>query len=318
MFRYLLFLIGLIFLVWTAATSLTQVQSHERAVIRRFGRILDDKPQQGLYIGLPWGIDRVDLAPVGRVRTVDVGVQDKEEKNEDTTPRGQMVTGDHNLVDVQAKINFRVREADLDKYVLNQDQVDAFVARAAESLLAEWIAARRVDDILRHGKTLLPTFLHARLQERIRDYDLGIEIETASITRLDPPDEVKGAFDGLAKSQTSIGTKINRAKQDAATRRSEAKAEEYKILSLAKSYARVEEINAAADADSFLQRLEQYREGMRTNPDYINALWLDNVTRLFMRMRENGRIDLLDHYLNNGGLSITQFPLQPRKKKAPE
>ena len=65
MWRYVLLVLGIAFLIWTAATSLTQVQAHERAVIRRFGRILPDRPEQGLHIGLPWGIDRIDLVPVG-------------------------------------------------------------------------------------------------------------------------------------------------------------------------------------------------------------------------------------------------------------
>jgi hypothetical protein len=38
------------------------------------------------------------------------------------------------------------------------------------------------------------------------------------------------------------------------------------------------------------------------------------MTRLYARMREMGRVQLLDHYLNSEGLSITEFPLQPKKK----
>src|SRR5687768_7296030 len=99
MFRYMLYLAALIFAVWTIGTSLTQVQSHERAVVRRFGRILEHKPDPGLYVGFPWGIDRVDLAPVGREQSVTFGF-DKEEREEDVAPSGQLLTGDHNLVNV--------------------------------------------------------------------------------------------------------------------------------------------------------------------------------------------------------------------------
>ena len=53
MFRYVLYLAALAFAVWTVGTSFTQVQSHERGVIRRFGRILEHKPEQGLHIGWP-------------------------------------------------------------------------------------------------------------------------------------------------------------------------------------------------------------------------------------------------------------------------
>ena len=51
--RFVLALAALLFLVYTAATALTQVQPGERAVIRRLGRVLPDKPRPGLTIGLP-------------------------------------------------------------------------------------------------------------------------------------------------------------------------------------------------------------------------------------------------------------------------
>jgi modulator of FtsH protease HflK len=313
MFRAFLFLIALAFAVWTVATSVTQVQSHERAVIRRFGRILETKPEPGLHIGLPWGIDRVDLAPVGRVRTITVGFEGKDEKEEESVPGGQMLTGDHNLVNVQASINYKIRDDVPERYVLQADNVDAFVARAADSLLAEWIGGRKIDDVLRRGKADLPPFLHEHLQERLRQFDLGIDIEHASITLLHPPFQVKDAFDKLAQAQNSIDTKVNKARQDADKRRSIAKGDAFKIGGSAKAYAREERERALAEADSFQKRLAQYRELSAKNPDYLETAWLDQMTRIFRQMKDGGQLDLLDHYLT-GDLSITQFPLTPKKK----
>ena len=59
--------------LWTLLSMLTQVQPGERAVVRRFGRILEDRPLPGLFVGLPWGLDQVQRVPVGRVRRVVVG-----------------------------------------------------------------------------------------------------------------------------------------------------------------------------------------------------------------------------------------------------
>jgi membrane protease subunit HflK len=316
MFRYVLYLLALGFAIWTAGTSLTRVQSDERAVILRFGRILEHKPQQGLHIGLPWGIDRVVLIKVGKVRSITVGFNESQEMDDAGVPVGQMLTGDHNLVNVQASINFKVRdrEADLERFMLQQDNVDAFVARAAESLMAEWIAGRKVDDVLRAGKSELPRFLHRHLQERLEPYDLGIEVEHASIIRLDPPDQVKADFDRIATAQNTISTKINQAQQEAGRTKDTASAKITEIERSAQAYAREQAIESGADAENFLKRLEQYRELSRNSPDYLNTLWLEEMTRLYARMKEAGRIELLDHYLSGEGLTITQFPVQPRKK----
>ena len=60
-------------------------------------------------------------------------------------------------------------------------------------------------------------------------------------------------------------------------------------------------------------------EGMQamlveTDPEYLNTLWRHEITALLKRMRDEGRIELLDRYLTSEGMTITQFPLLPRKK----
>src|SRR5262245_22291235 len=82
-------------------TGLVEVRRGERAVVRRFGRVLQEKPEPGLWVGLPWGMDRVDRVEVDSVRSVTVG---GDEEGELAIPSGQMLTGDHNLVNVQATL----------------------------------------------------------------------------------------------------------------------------------------------------------------------------------------------------------------------
>ena len=50
-----------------AATGLYQVLPGEAAVVRRFGRVLPERPEPGLHLGLPWGMDRVDRVAVDQL-----------------------------------------------------------------------------------------------------------------------------------------------------------------------------------------------------------------------------------------------------------
>jgi membrane protease subunit HflK len=312
--RFLLTLLLLVILLYTAATAVTQVQPGERAVVRRFGRILPDQPGPGLYIGLPWGIDQVERVAVGRVRRVSVGFDPDNADQESATPAGQLLTGDHNLVNVSAEIHYTVRDDGVEKFFLQADRADQLVARTAEAVLAEWIAGRNVDEVLLRGKTHLPGALVTDVGTRMTDYDLGVSIEEASITRLNPPDEVKQAFDQVAQAQTAISTQLNAAHETANRKEREAEAEVYRIERLAAAYAREQHLGAKADAENFGKRLAQYRELTTQNPDYLNVLWLDEMSRIYAQMRATGRIDLLDHHLTGDGLSIVQFPPLPKKK----
>src|SRR5919202_485656 len=66
--RYLLLLALAAYLL----TGLSQVRPEERAVVRRFGRVVAH-PGPGLWVGLPWGVDRVDRVPVRTVRQLRAG-----------------------------------------------------------------------------------------------------------------------------------------------------------------------------------------------------------------------------------------------------
>ncbi len=310
--RFVLGIAVLAFALFTAVTALTQVQPGERAVVRRFGRILPEHPGPGLHVSWPWGIDRVDRVPIGSVRRVVVGFRETGESA--ATPAGQMLTGEHNLVNAQAEIDYIVREDEIDDFVLLADQADALVARAAESVLVEWIAGRTVDEALLRGKALLPGALVEGMNRRLEPYKMGVRVEQASLTRLNPPDEVRDAFERVAQAQTNIRTQINHAEQQADSRRREAESEQFRLKTSATAYAQEQTLQATAEARAFTNRLEQYRQFSKVQPDYLNVLWQDEVTRLFAKLKETGHVDLLDHHIGGEGLNITQFPLGTKKK----
>src|SRR5262249_33767120 len=151
-------------------------------------------------------------------------------------------------------------------------------------------SGRNVDEVLLRGKIVLPGHIQEQVQERLKPYQLGVEIEQASVTQLFPPSEVRADFDRLAQAQTEIRTKVNQAEQEAARRRNETDAEVYRMKSQASAYAKEQKLQADAEADSFLKRLQQYQKLSRDNPAYLNALWQDELTRLYARMQETGRI----------------------------
>ncbi len=171
-----------------------------------------------------------------------------------------------------------------------------------------------MDEVLLRGKTLLPNFLVGEVQARVNAYDLGIKIEEASIKQLYPPEQVKDAFDRLAQAQTNIRTQVYKAEQEADRALREAEAKVFRIQRLTASYAQEQRLPAEADAENFLKRLEQFRKLTAKDPAALNAIWQDEMTRLYAQMRATGRIDVLDHYLSSEGLNITQFPLMPKKK----
>src|SRR4051794_21246574 len=117
-----------------ALTGVVQVRPGERAVVRRFGRVLADKPGPGLWVGLPWGMDRVDRVAVDRIQSVTVGYQE-DVIDDSAIPAGQLLTGDHNLVNVQVTLTYKVIGDEVEEYVTQSERVEALIARTAETFL---------------------------------------------------------------------------------------------------------------------------------------------------------------------------------------
>jgi membrane protease subunit HflK len=309
--RILLALVGLV-VVGSLLSGLKPIKPGQRAVVRRFGRVVAT-PEPGLWIGLPWGLERIDLISV-QVCRVAVGYDKDADEPEGATPRGQYLTGDHNLVNVQAKIDYAVDESNLVDFVEQQNRVEGVVSRAAEAVLAEWVASRKVDEILIRGQADLPMYLMQHIQERIEDYRLGIRIHHANISHLLPPPQVKADFDEVTRAQTGIHTVENEALQRRIEILRDADQKSFQIQKESEAY-KIERLRLArAEADRFIQRLQTYHRLRKDNPNYLSAIWWEEMGKLFAGLKEAGRLDLLDNHLGADGLDITTFPPMPRKK----
>jgi membrane protease subunit HflK len=294
-------------------SGVTQVRPGERAVVRRFGRVLDQQPKPGLFIGLPWGMDRIDRVAVDQVRRVEVGYRPDADEDNLTTPSGQLLTGDHNLVNLQVVLNYAVKHDAIENYVVHADEADGLVARAAETVMAEWVAGHTVDEVLLRGKVDLPPLLVAETQRRVDDYRIGVALRDASVSLLLPPSQVKASFDQVTQAQTEIRTRLNSAEQEAEKSLQAAEAEKFRLDQLAQAYVNEQRVLARAEADRFERRLRQYQESKRENPDALTAIWWEEMGKLFARLREGGRVDLLDHHIGPDGLDITEI-IPPKKK----
>src|SRR5262249_17990619 len=274
-----------------------------------------------LWVGLPWGMDRVDRVSVDAVRRVEVGYRPGQDDDAQATPPGQLLTGDHNLVNVQVVIAYTVRESQVEDYVLQADRADDLVARAAlvaggaRAALGEWVGERPGDDVRLQGPAALRGWLVEQTQQRLEPYLLGVEVQQADVAHLFPPPAVKSAFDRVTQAQTEIRTAAHKAEQDAERRLSAAPSERYPVLQLAEAYAHEQRVRARAEADAFEKRLAQYRQLREENPSILSRIWLDEVTKLFTKMKDNGQLDLLDRHLSGDGLDLTVVQPPPKKKQ---
>jgi P-type Cu+ transporter len=201
-------------LAW-AASGLTQIGPDETGILLRFGkRVALLEP--GLTYSWPWPVDRVIRVQADRVRTVAIGFRGEaaerrvmawdsphggnalEGENEGGAEQALMVTGDDNLLEVQATLRYRVSDPEL--YLLDVQNADALVRSATESVMRELVAGQRLTDLLTSRREPLEREAVARLRARLAAYRLGIVVEGLALHDLHPPPAVVQAYYEVTKA----------------------------------------------------------------------------------------------------------------------
>ena len=113
---------GCFFFLLYAMSGLTQVAADEVAIVRQFGRPIEEDLGPGLHWRWPWPIDTIVRVQPERIRTVEIGFRST--PGTGPTPAAQtwssihgdgvrrisdeavMITGDGNLVELQATVRY--------------------------------------------------------------------------------------------------------------------------------------------------------------------------------------------------------------------
>jgi Cu+-exporting ATPase len=217
-----------------ALSGLTQIGPDEVGVVRRFGRPLPRALEPGLYWRWPWPVETTLRVQPDRLRTVEIGFR--------TTPgttgaaetlawssshggngfvrvqdEAVMITGDGNLVELQATVRFSIRREQLYRYLFEVRDPDEILRATAESVLRETVAARPFLDLLTASRGQFQADVLARLKERCQEYGaggLGIQLDGFSLHDLHPPQEVVANYHEVAKAMQIRDRQVNDAEAE--------------------------------------------------------------------------------------------------------
>jgi Cu+-exporting ATPase len=264
----------------------------EAGVIQRFGRKILPLREPGLHYKLPWPIERLTRVQASRVRTVEIGFRSSSNSQSSLEPptyewnvqhrsgrfqtkpeEAAMLSGDLNMIDVNAVIHYRIRKPD--DFLFRQMDGDTTVRTAAESVLQSVTTTSPLDNVLTSGRLTLESRLRDELQSRLDRYEAGVEVLGARLLDVHPSVEVVDAFREVSAAFEEKNRLINE---------SEGYRNEQIALARGNAQVRVVEANgyslgrqnrSTGDANRF----QQSEEAFRTAP----AL---TATRLFLESME--------------------------------
>lgn len=214
--KYLKPILIVLVLIILVISSFFQIEPEEVGVITRYGKYTRTV-EPGLNVKMPF-IETLHKIPVERqqkqefgFRTTSVDVRSTYTKS-NTREESLMLTGDLNLADVEWVVQYRIE--DPYKFLFKVRNPEITLRDISEAAMRQVVGDRTVNEVLTVGRMEIASKVEALQQELCREYSLGIKIDQVVLQDVNPPDQVKAAFNAVNQAQQEKETLINQAKSE--------------------------------------------------------------------------------------------------------
>ena len=273
----LLMIILLILVGYGAFSSFYTVQPHERGVVTSFGEYVKTV-DNGLHFKIPFGVDDVVKVPISsqpmsfgyRERAMERRITrtSKDKINEESI----MLTGDLNVATVEWKIEYRVSDPRL--FLFSARDPVRNINDLSLSIMRRVVGNRSVSSVLTTDRIAIAVEAKKLTQELIDQYQLGITIVTLKLQDVNPPDEVKPAFNEVNVAKQEQEETINNAEKEYNRIIPEARGKADKQIANAQGYA----ISTLNKARGESQRFASVYASYRKSPEVTKKrLYLETV-----------------------------------------
>lgn len=265
----------------------TTVKQAERGVIQLFGEHVKTVGPGPVFVAKPFfKITKVNVENIGRI--------DNERSREQER---EMLTMDENIVIVKYVVQYKINSAE--NFLFKVDKPVLTLSQASESAIREIVGRNNLEFITTGGREAVAQSAKARIQEIIDDYDLGIRVQSVSLTDAKFPAAVQAAIDDVTKAREDHERYINEAQRYQNKVVPDARGQAVKLVQEAKGY-KVEVIKRAeGDVARFNALLKEYRKAPQVTRD---RLYLDAVEGV---MSNSSKV-VVD---TDGGNSMIYLPL---------
>jgi len=289
--RFIPLVILILFLLIGLAGTIYSIGPDEIGVVQRFGRyVYTTSP--GLHIKLPFGIEKVTPIKAKRVfkeefgiRTLRAGVK-TEYSSRKYLEESLMLTGDLNILDVRWIVQFKVKDA-IKLLFKTRDPVDN-VRDISEVVMRRLVGDYRVDEVLTTKREEINDLAQLKMQKILDNYQTGIQVVTVKLQDVNPPDEVKPAFNEVNEAKQEKERMINQAWEAYNKAVPRARGEAEKVIREAEGY-QLDKVNRAkGEVERFLDIWAEYKKAPEITQ---KRLYLDTMVEVLPRAKEKYIID---------------------------
>ena len=277
--------------LWVLLSSFYQVEPEERGLVIRFGKHVRDAGP-GLHLKLPRPIERVVKVAEQRqlkeefgFRTEQVGVRSRY-AGASFKSESVMLTGDLNVADVEWITQYRIREPY--DYLFKVRNVIETFRDMNEAVMREVVGDRSVTEVLTVGRQEIASEVKTRLQELCNQYEMGIKVEQVVLQDVNPPEEVRDAFNEVNQAQQEKERMINEALAEFNRVIPKARGEALQTIQQAEGYATDRVNRSQGDAARFKALLAEYRRAPQVTR---RRIYLETMNQIYPKVKNKIILD---------------------------
>lgn len=307
----ILMIIAAVIIFQLVYSSFYTIEPGKVGVILRFGQY-DRTAEPGLHFKLPYieELDKVDVQSVRKeefgFRTVMPGkntVFNKQGFNVESL----MLTGDKDVIDVTWIVQYIV--SDPFNFLFKVRNVPQAVHDASEMVTRRIVGNMDFDYILSNREILANTAKH-ELQAVLNKLQCGVRILTMQLIDINPPDQVKPAFNEVNEADQDMKRLVNEAESTYNRIIPKAKGSAKQIVEEAKGYAAQRVNRAQGETARFDDIVNQYLKApaVTRRRMYLEAMQdsLPNVSHVYvMDKKQQTLLPFLDLTGKNKAKALT-------------
>jgi membrane protease subunit HflK len=246
-------------------SSVFTVRANQEAAILRFGKYATTVGP-GLHFKMPFGIDKVYAAEVKRIYNEEFGyrtVRSGRESMIDYNFRGAtevslMLTGDRNCAVVHWVVRYKIKN--LKEFLFNVRDVKSTIRDISEAVMRRIVGDMSIDEVLTIGRGEIENIAETEIEAVLDTYGCGIDIQVVNLKGVNPPAQVKDAFDSVNKAVQMRDQITNEAEGKKNKIIPAAMGKKQQAIREAEGY-KIKRINeATGDTKAFLAVLNEYEK----------------------------------------------------------
>jgi len=291
--KYLIPIAIVIGIVILGFSSVFTVKANQEAAILRFGKYAETVGP-GLHFKLPFGIDRVYVGEVKRIYNEEFGyrtIRSGRESMIDYNFRGAsdvslMLTGDRNCAEVHWVVRYKIKN--LKEFLFRVRDVKGSIRDVSEAVMRRIVGDMSIDEVLTIGRRKIEEIAETEIEAVLDTYGCGIDIQVVNLKGVNPPGEVKDAFDAVNKAVQMRDQITNEAEGKKNKVIPAAMGKQQQAIREAEGY-KIKRINeATGDTKAFLAVWKEYEKAKDVTR---RRLYLETMEKVIPKCEEIYIID---------------------------